>query len=74
MMTFLTISQDIRPISDLKSKASEIIDCTTSSNQLAEALQEGERDYEVGRVSDHEDVKARWLAKAGREDCLDPRR
>ena len=91
-MAQLTISRDIRPISDLKAKGSEIVtqaaktgrpvvltrhgrgvDVVLAVNEyerlqqaaergaLVTALREGERDVEAGRVSTHEEMRAKWL-------------
>jgi prevent-host-death family protein len=94
-MPQVTISKDIRPISELKSRSSEIVTQTAETGrpvvltrhgrgvavvisvtdyerlqQLAElgavieALREGERDVDAGRVSTHEEMRTRWLARS----------
>ena len=91
-MAQLTISQDIRPISDLKAKGSEIVTQAAETGRpvvltrhgrgvavvlavddferlqqaaergaLVEALREGERDVEAGRVLTQEQMREKWL-------------
>ena len=98
-MTQITISRDIRPISDLKAKGSEIVTQAASTGRpvvltrhgrgvavvlavaeyerlhqaaergaLVAALREGERDVEAGRISTHEEMRAKWLGEESEDE------
>jgi predicted transcriptional regulator len=64
-MPQLTISRDIRPISDLKVKSSEIVNQVTIQQEaLLAALCEGKRDFGEGRVLTHKEMRTKWSVES----------
>lgn len=97
-MNPLNISENIRPVSDLKAKASELVQQVNGKSgaviltkhgrgvavllsaeeyeqlqkeagywKVVQAIRQGERDIEAGRVISHTDIVAKWIPRVSQK-------